>query len=400
MGWMIAIMGLVFQVASANLLRNPSFEDTPCTTPCNQGQAAVPAEWISLNVTPDTYSNDGSYGLPPEGFGNFPGATAEDGIRWVAGCSCAGFEIIGQVLTAPLVPGQTYMLSAYLREAVRSDLAHPGTYQIELWDAPNNSAHKIVVGSLQPPVANQSAWELRTLTFTAPAAAATHPVVAFRPVSPTADATYPGLDHVVLADLSTDSDGDGVPDASDVCPGFDDHVDTDGDGVPDGCDACPLDPANDTDGDGVCGDADNCPAVANANQLDTDGDGMGDACDPDDDNDGVPDGQDNCPLVANATQTDTDGDGIGNACDTDDDNDGVLDGQDACLATATGAIVNAEGCAVADLCPCVNDWKNHGAYVGCVDRTAETFVAAGLITTAQKQAMVDAAAQSDCGKKK
>jgi len=33
-----------------------------------------------------------------------------------------------------------------------------------------------------------------------------------------------------------DADGDGVCDASDICPGFDDNVDTDGDGIPDGCD--------------------------------------------------------------------------------------------------------------------------------------------------------------------
>ena len=34
----------------------------------------------------------------------------------------------------------------------------------------------------------------------------------------------------------TDSDGDGVCDAADVCPGFDDTADADGDGIPDGCD--------------------------------------------------------------------------------------------------------------------------------------------------------------------
>ncbi|MEO8067342.1 MAG: gliding motility-associated C-terminal domain-containing protein, partial [Flavobacteriales bacterium] len=35
-----------------------------------------------------------------------------------------------------------------------------------------------------------------------------------------------------------DSDSDGVCDASDICPGFDDNIDTDGDGTPDGCDFC------------------------------------------------------------------------------------------------------------------------------------------------------------------
>lgn len=34
-----------------------------------------------------------------------------------------------------------------------------------------------------------------------------------------------------------DSDGDGVCDADDACPGFDDSIDTDGDGIPDGCDS-------------------------------------------------------------------------------------------------------------------------------------------------------------------
>jgi type VI secretion system secreted protein Hcp len=40
----------------------------------------------------------------------------------------------------------------------------------------------------------------------------------------------------------TDSDGDGIPDTSDICPGFDDHLDTDSDGTPNGCD---LDDDND-----------------------------------------------------------------------------------------------------------------------------------------------------------
>ncbi|MEQ3796458.1 choice-of-anchor J domain-containing protein [Flavobacteriaceae bacterium MJ-SS4] len=35
---------------------------------------------------------------------------------------------------------------------------------------------------------------------------------------------------------SIDSDNDGVCDANDVCPGFDDTIDSDGDGIPDGCD--------------------------------------------------------------------------------------------------------------------------------------------------------------------
>jgi hypothetical protein len=44
---------------------------------------------------------------------------------------------------------------------------------------------------------------------------------------------------------SPDTDGDGVCDDCDRCPGFDDAVDSDLDGVPDGCDLCPgVDDAN------------------------------------------------------------------------------------------------------------------------------------------------------------
>lgn len=38
-------------------------------------------------------------------------------------------------------------------------------------------------------------------------------------------------------------------------------------------------PVTDTDGDGVPDASDNCPAVANADQANADGDSLGDACD-------------------------------------------------------------------------------------------------------------------------
>ncbi|MBT8189402.1 MAG: T9SS type A sorting domain-containing protein [Bacteroidia bacterium] len=41
-----------------------------------------------------------------------------------------------------------------------------------------------------------------------------------------------------------DSDGDGVCDNDDVCPGFDDNADADGDGIPDGCDTDCTDVTN------------------------------------------------------------------------------------------------------------------------------------------------------------
>lgn len=84
----------------------------------------------------------------------------------------------------------------------------------------------------------------------------------------------------------------------------------------------------------------------------------------------------------------------------DADNDGVLDESDSCPGTLAGEIVNADGCAIIQLCPCENQWKNHGAYVSCIAHTADDFVAAGLITEAEKDARVSMAGASSCGNKK
>jgi hypothetical protein len=50
-------------------------------------------------------------------------------------------------------------------------------------------------------------------------------------------ATVVGAGYVCISGACVlDSDSDGVPDATDVCPGYDDADDADGDGTPDGCD--------------------------------------------------------------------------------------------------------------------------------------------------------------------
>jgi len=111
----------------------------------------------------------------------------------------------------------------------------------------------------------------------------------------------------------SDSDNDGVGDADEICPGFDDNIDTDADGAPDGCDLCPgYDDLEDTDGDGAPDECDPCPEFANESDLDSDGDGTLDDCDTcpifdnrvDVDGDGVPDGCDICPGYDDATQAD------------------------------------------------------------------------------------------------
>ncbi len=130
------------------------------------------------------------------------------------------------------------------------------------------------------------------------------------------------------------------------------------------------------------------PRYATACGADADGDG-----------DGIADGADNCPLASNPDQGDLDGDAAGDVCDMDDDGDGRLDADDSCLGTAPGATVGASGCSIADLCPCASAWKNHGAHVSCVARTSEAFLTAGLISAAEKDATVSAAAASSCGVK-
>ncbi len=94
-----------------------------------------------------------------------------------------------------------------------------------------------------------------------------------------------------------DTDGDGIANATDNCPGVFNPVrpldngvqaDHDADGEGDVCDVCPLDadstactPPNpdDIDGDGVLGAMDNCPGEANPGQEDADDDDKGDVCD-------------------------------------------------------------------------------------------------------------------------
>ena len=86
-----------------------------------------------------------------------------------------------------------------------------------------------------------------------------------------------------------DTDGDGVCDDSDLCPGYNDNIDVDNDGIPDGCDPC-IDSDNDT----VCDPADECPGEDDT--VDDNNNGIPDCTEcPDQDVDGVCDADDVCP---------------------------------------------------------------------------------------------------------
>ena len=147
---------------------------------------------------------------------------------------------------------------------------------------------------------------------------------------------------------SRDSDGDGVPEGSDNCPGLhnpkeplpivgaESQPDADRDGQGDACD-------EDADWDGMTNQvaylegtrfqsADEDPMP-----FDTDNDGLDNWVDPDDDGDGVGDGSDNCVFLSNATQTDADADGGGDACDVDADGNGILDAIQGLTDGSSGA---------------------------------------------------------------
>ena len=103
--------------------------------------------------------------------------------------------------------------------------------------------------------------------------------------------------------------------------------------------------------------------------------------------------------MPNPDQDDFDGDGEGDACDDDIDGDGILNDNDLCpYDTPEGEFYDPVGCAMSQYCPPDADWKNHGQFVKCVTKFANAWLKEGLITGAEKGAIVSEAAQSDVGK--
>jgi OmpA-OmpF porin, OOP family len=124
-----------------------------------------------------------------------------------------------------------------------------------------------------------------------------------------------------------DTDGDGVNDDADKCPGTPAGTPVDGDG-------CPL--PQDDDGDGVTNDIDKCPGTPAGAKVDASG------CELDSDGDGVGDSRDQCPNTPAGAKVDDKG------CEFDTDGDGVVDSQDKCPDTPKGDRVDAYGCSFKD----------------------------------------------------
>jgi OOP family OmpA-OmpF porin len=150
-----------------------------------------------------------------------------------------------------------------------------------------------------------------------------------------------------------DSDGDGVVDSKDKCPGTPKGVsvdssgcplDSDGDGVYDYLDKCPDTPKGvavnssgcppDTDGDGVYDYLDKCPGTPKGVTVNSSG------CPLDTDGDGVYDYLDKCPGTPKDAPVDSSG------CPLDTDMDGVYDYLDKCEGTPRDLKVDKDGCPV------------------------------------------------------
>lgn len=117
-----------------------------------------------------------------------------------------------------------------------------------------------------------------------------------------------------------DTDGDGVKDKHDLCPGTPPGSPVDENG-------CEFD----DDGDGVVNSEDRCPNTPAGVQVDSRG------CERDDDNDGVGNSRDQCPGTPAGAKVDEYG------C-ADTDKDGVKDYRDKCPNTAPGVAVDNDGC--------------------------------------------------------
>lgn len=204
----------------ASLIFNGSFEQVPNS---NTGAGLLPTGWFHTNPSrpassrASTFSNDGGYGLAPGGEGDFIGATAAEGIRWVAGVSdgshgptngtVAG-ETFGTTLLELLVAGDSYQLDAELYRNLNGAVNHYGGYQVFL-SATMSGSGATLLGALE--IATTNSWQSRSLTFLAPSDAASRqylilvPYYVGWPYGGPYPNSYIGIDDVSLMALSVPS---------------------------------------------------------------------------------------------------------------------------------------------------------------------------------------------------
>ncbi len=135
-------------------------------------------------------------------------------------------------------------------------------------------------------------------------------------------------------------------------------------------------PPPDSDGDGVIDEEDNCPGIFNPGQEEADGDGMGDACDPDDDNDGLLDVDDQCP-VSDLIPTI-----VISGCNSERENQLLTDG--CTISDRIGEIAETA--------------TNHGEFVSGVSHLISELKSQGLMDKHEHRDIQRCAARSDMGK--
>ncbi len=137
--------------------------------------------------------------------------------------------------------------------------------------------------------------------------------------------------YITAAEANKDTDGDGVADMWDACPGTKSGVTV----TSRGCELRGKDA--DADGDRVFDSNDECPNTPPGVPVDPRG------CSLDSDMDGVTSDKDRCPASRAGAEVNEYG------CEIDEDNDGVPDHRDDCLGTRAGARTDVKGCEIKDI---------------------------------------------------
>ena len=135
------------------------------------------------------------------------------------------------------------------------------------------------------------------------------------------------------SDKPADTDGDGVLDMWDACPGTPAGVDV----TARGCEIKNID--NDRDNDRVPDSSDECPNTPAGAPVGPTG------CSLDADMDGVQTGQDRCPGTRPGVRVDM----YGCEINADQDGDGILNENDRCPNTIRGARIDVYGCEIKDV---------------------------------------------------